>query len=264
LCGNLQLAILANNTKQVNLIRRIGSIGALLMKKKNIPAVNQKIDTIKAIQTDEFWQDVSLKRLEKVRMDLRDLIKFIDTEHQQPVYTGFEDTLGKVTEVDILPTYTSLQSYKERVESFIRKNKDYLVIHKIQNNIQITSEELKLLEKLLFEGDLGTEADYRKEYGELPLGKFIRSMLGLDKSAANQLFSEFIQYGNLLADQITFINNIISFLTKNGTIEKEMLFEPPFTNINDQGITGVFDDAQVGKIVRIIDEVNGNSVNSVG
>ena len=261
---NLQLAIIANNTKQENLIRRIGSIGKLLMKKKNIPSVNQKIDTIKAIQTDEFWQDVSLKRLEKVRMDLRDLIKFIDTEHQQPVYTGFEDTLGKVTDVDILPTYTSLQSYKDRVESFIRKNKDYLVIHKIQNNIQITSEELKLLEKLLFEGDLGTEADYRKEYGELPLGKFIRSLLGLDKSAANQIFSEFIQYGNLSADQITFINNIISFLTKNGKIDKEMLFEPPFTNINDQGITGVFDDAQVGKIVRIIDEVNGNSVNSVG
>jgi type I restriction enzyme, R subunit len=42
-----------------------------------------------------------------------------------------------------------------------------------------------------------------------------------------------------------------------------MLFEPPFTEINDQGITGVFDDVQVGKIVRIIDEVNGNSVNSV-
>jgi len=261
---NLQLAILANNTKQVGLIKRIGSIGALLMKKKNIPAVNQKIETIKAIQTDEFWKDVSLKRLEKVRMDLRDLIKFIDTEHQQPVYTGFEDTLGEVTEVDLLPTYTSMQNYKDRVESFIRKNKDYLVIHKIQNNIQITSEELKLLEKLLFEGDLGTEADYRKEYGELPVGKFIRSLLGLDKSAANQLFSEFIQSGNLSADQITFINNIISFLTKNGMIDKEMLFEPPFTEINDQGITGVFDDAQVGKIVRIIDEVNGNAVKNFG
>jgi len=64
--------------------------------------------------------------------------------------------------------------------------------------------------------------------------------------------------------QITFINNIISFRTRNGTIDKEMLFEPPFTDVNDQGITGVFDHAQVGKIVRIIDELNENAVNNAG
>jgi len=80
---NLQLALLLNSNKQVNLIGRIGTIGRLLMKKKNIPAVNQQIETIKAVQTDEFWQNVSLKRLEKVRTDLRDLIKFIDTENQK-------------------------------------------------------------------------------------------------------------------------------------------------------------------------------------
>ncbi len=257
---NLQLALLFNSNKQNNLIRRIGTVGMLLMKKKNIPAVNQQIQTIKAVQTDEFWQSVSIKRLEEIRLDLRDLVKFIDAEHQMNVYTTFEDELGEADEKEIIPTYTSMQSYKDRVESFIRKNKDYLVIHKIRNNIQVTYEEINLLEKLLFEGNLGTKADYQKEYGDLPLGKFIRSLLGLDKATSNQLFADFIQTGNLSADQITFINNIINFLTKNGTINKEMLFEPPFTNINDQGITGVFDDVQVGKIVKIIDGVNGNAV----
>jgi type I restriction enzyme R subunit len=157
-----------------------------------------------------------------------------------------------------------MRSYRERVESFIRNNKDYLVIHKIRNNIQITHDELNLLENMLFTDGLGTKADYQREYGDMPLGKFIRSILGLDITAANQLFSEFIQSGNLAADQITFINNIISFLTQNGTIDKSMLFEPPFTNINDQGITGVFDDVMVGKIVRIIDEVNGNAERNFG
>lgn len=261
---NLQLALLLKSTKQINLIGKISTVGKLLMKKKNIPAVNQQLATIKAVQTDEFWQNISLTHLEKVRRDLRELIKFIDTDQQQSVYTSFEDTLGEAGEVELIPVYTSLQSYRDRVESYVRKNKDYLVIHKIQNNIPITHYELNLLEKMLFEGDLGTEADYRKEYGELPLGKFIRSLLGLDKAAANQLFSGFIQTGNLSADQITFINNIIGFLTKNGTIDKMMLFEPPFTNINDQGITGVFDEVQVGKIVRIIDEVNENAVRNFG
>ncbi len=263
---NLQLALLLRSNKQVALIGRIGTIGRLLMKKKNIPAVNQQLETIKAVQTDEFWQEISLKRLEKVRIDLRDLIKFIDTAQKKNVYTNFEDVLNEdgVKVIDILPAYTSMKSYRERVESFIRNNKDYLVIHKIQHNIQISHEELNLLEKMLFTDGLGTKADFQREYGDMPLGKFIRSLLGLDITAANQLFSEFIQSGNLSADQITFINNIISFLTQNGTIDKAMLFEPPFTNINDQGINGVFDDVMVGKIVRIIDQVNDNAERNFG
>ncbi len=88
--------------------------------------------------------------MEEVRLDLRDLIKFIDSEHQMNVYTNFEDELGGADEKDLIPTYKNLQSYKDRVESFIRKNADYLVIHKLRNNIQVTYEEVNLLEKMLF------------------------------------------------------------------------------------------------------------------
>jgi len=69
----------------------------------------------------------------------------------------------------------------------------------------------------------------------------------LEVSEINNLFSDFINAGNLKADQITFINNIISYLTRNGLIEKFMLFEKPFTNINDKGLLGVFDENQAKK-----------------
>jgi type I restriction enzyme R subunit len=98
----------------------------------------------------------------------------------------------------------------------------------------------------------------------MPLGKFIRSILGLDITTANELFADLIQNGNLTADQITFINTIITYLTTNGIIDKVMLFEPPFTDINDQGITGIFGDAEVGKIIKIIDNVNSNATYQVG
>tara|TARA_B110000503_G_scaffold133463_1_gene211023 strand:- start:327 stop:455 length:129 start_codon:yes stop_codon:yes gene_type:complete len=40
-----------------------------------------------------------------------------------------------------------------------------------------------------------------------------------------------------------------------------MLYESPFTDLNDQGISGVFDnDADLIKIVRIIDVINENAV----
>ena len=64
---------------------------------------------------------------------------------------------------------------------------------------------------------------------------------------------------------MTFINNIISYLTKNGTIDKNMLFEAPFTNIRDQGLFGVFDDdAQAMNVIKLIDGVNENAGVSSG
>lgn len=94
----------------------------------------------------------------------------------------------------------------------------------------------------------------------ISLGEFIRSIVGLDVAAAQGAFAEFIQAGTLRADQMTFINTIITHLTKNGTIDRKMLFEPPFTNIHDQGLFGVFDDQEVGKVIRLIDQVNSNAL----
>ena len=58
-----------------------------------------------------------------------------------------------------------------------------------------------------------------------------------------------------------FIDTIITYLTKNGTIDKEMLFEPPFTDQSDQGIMGIFTDRCRGahSIIRIIDRINANA-----
>ena len=69
-----------------------------------------------------------------------------------------------------------------------------------------------------------------------------------------------MQVGELRANQMTFINTIISYLSKNGTIDKSMLYEPPFTDQNDQGIDGVFDIEKKEKVVKIIDQINYNAI----
>jgi type I restriction enzyme R subunit len=113
----------------------------------------------------------------------------------------------------------------------------------------------------LFDGKtIGTKQDYVENYGDKPLGQFIRSIVGLDINAAQAVFADFIQTGKLSADQMAFINNIISYLTKNGTIDKKMLFEPPFTNLHDQGLLGVFDDAVAMKVIKVVDGVNQNAL----
>jgi hypothetical protein len=70
----------------------------------------------------------------------------------------------------------------------------------------------------------------------------VRSMVGLNKKAAKKAFAEFLAEAPLHADQISFLNEVVEYLAEKGTIEPKVMFETPFTNIHDQGISGVFGD----------------------
>ena len=159
-------------------------------------------------------------------------------------------------------SYESLQPYKDRVERYIKKNKDHLSIHKLRNNIPITKQELTAIENILFtESVAGTKKQFIQQYGEKPLGSFIRSITGVEQSVLNEAFADFIDTGGLSADQMTFINTIISYLSKNGTINKAMLYDSPFIDINDKGIDGVFDNnIDKIKVLKIIDQINQNAL----
>jgi type I restriction enzyme R subunit len=81
---------------------------------------------------------------------------------------------------------------------------------------------------------------------------FIRSIIGLNRSAALAAFSEFLEKGNLSAKQQKFIEHIINFFESNGTLDPALLYEPPFTHIHSEGLDGVFDDDSSDRIVSIV------------
>ena len=177
------------------------------------------------------------------------------------MYTYLEDSLdnNKVEEYNLMATYTSLQSYKDRVENFIRKNKNHIVIDKLYKNIPITQQELELLENF-FQHEQFKVEEIEKEYQTDSLTLFVRKILGLERTAVEQHFTDFIQAENLNSNQIIFVEKIIDYLNVNGVLDKKMLTQPPFTDYSDSGIFGVFEDtAKIGKIIRLIDEVNENA-----
>jgi type I restriction enzyme, R subunit len=258
-----QLALLGGFKSFERYMVHVSNTADALLKKQNIPAVGAHVDLLTNLQTEVFWKGVNVKRLDEIRQALRDLIKFLDREQQENVYTHFEDEIDQdqIKEHDVIQSHVNLQSYRDRVESYIRKNKDHATIQKIRSNTPINADDLVELENLLFDGEeRGTKADFINEYGAQPLGHFIRSLIGLDKEAAKAAFASFLQAGNLKADQMTFIKQIIQHLTINGTVGMTLLFEPPFTDIHDQGLMGVFDDAEAVRVRKIIDQINQNAL----
>jgi type I restriction enzyme R subunit len=260
---NYQIALISQAHRTDKYMNKIHSIAGALLKQQHIPAVGAQVDLLNELQTEPFWKAVNVNRLENVRLSLRDLMTYLEAEKQEDYQTHFEDTLdhSEIREMDIIPSYSFLKGYKDRVASYVREHKDHLVIQKLKTNKPITHKDIETLEGILFdEENIGTQEDYAENYSDKPLGEFIRGIVGLDIEAAQSAFAEFIHAGNLSADQMRFIDTIIKYLTKNGVIERKMLFESPFTDLHDQGLFGLFDDAEVGKVIRLIDEINENAI----
>lgn len=258
---DLQLSVLNGEKKQLSLIQKVVSTAGKLSKKASIPSVAQKMDLIKEVQHKTFWEEVDISAIERVRVELRDLIKFLDFESAPIYYTSFEDEFeGNAQEHQLVYGFNDLDAYKRKVEQFLKEQSNHLTIRKLRENQPITQAELSALEQMLFDqGSIGTKAEFVKAYGEQPLGKFVRSIVGLDANAAKQAFGEILVSQTLNSQQIRFMDTIINFLSVKGIIEPSMLFEPPFTDINSNGMMGLFDATVSGRIVELIQQINHNA-----
>lgn len=259
---DVQLAILNGEKRQVGLIQQVAQTAAKLSKKASIPSVAKKMDYIRDAQDKTFWEGGDIPAIEKLRIELRDLIKFLDVEEGVTYYTSFTDEFdGRVEEHQLLYGFNDLDAYKRKVEQYLRQNSNHLTIHKLRNNIQITKGELDAFEEMLFnQGEIGTKEEFKKVLGEQPLGKFIRSIVGLETNAAKLAFGELLTGKTLNSQQIRFIDMMINFFSVKGIIEPAMLFEPPFTDIDTSGIMGVFDAEISSKIIELIAKINHTAV----
>ena len=67
------------------------------------------------------------------------------------------------------------------------------------------SEDVRKLEDILW-NEIGTKTDYESEYGNKPLGEFVREIVGLDMNAAKEAFADYLNNTALDDRQIYFIN----------------------------------------------------------
>ncbi len=258
---DIQLCVLNGEKKQAALIQKVVATAGKLSKKASIPAVAKKMDTIKEVQQKIFWEGASIPGIERIRIELRDIIKFLDSENTPIYFTMFEDEFtGSAQEHQLLYNFNDLDAYKRKVEQYLKEKSNNITINKLRNNIPITKDELDSLDRMLFEqGTIGTKAEFTKAYGTQPLGKFVRSIVGLDINAAKLAFAEILNNQILNSQQIRFMDTIINYLNVKGVIDPSMLFEAPFTDINSNGVSGLFDEKVATKIISLIETINHNA-----
>lgn len=256
-----QLALLRSDAIFAKYQERIKGIASSLEKLGNVPMVAAQMNLILELQSDEYWQDISLPMLEEVRRKLRGLIKLIEPVTRKIVYTDFQDEIGEGSGV-VLPDVgngTDKARFMMKVRHFLQEHGNHITLQKLRRNEQLTKQDIEELERIFLEEGVADGAELESIRTEGGLGLFIRSLIGLNREAAKQAFSTFIDGKVLSANQIEFIDLVIDHLTERGLLDPRRLYESPFTDIDDQGVNGLFQLCDVEELMKVINDVKARA-----
>ncbi len=259
----IMLAHIEKSSTFKKLRNNLKSTAELLLTKASVPQVKANVELIKSVIDDGFWDNLDILSLEEVRVVLRELIKFtVEEFSKKKVFTNLSDVVIVENEGDALEEPYTFEDYKLKVNRYIEQNSDNIAIMKLRKNIPLTKVDYEMISKI-FTSELGSEDDYKREFGDTPFGLLIRKVVKLEHSAAMEVFSEFISEQGLNQQQIVFVNKVIEYVSQNGYLENiGELMKPPF----DKPVVFIklFDNDKQRKIVELVSSIKDNAQNVIG
>ena len=224
--------------------------------------VREKKVLIEQVKNLQFWDTVTASGIEEIRNELRALMRLLDPI-EGPIggsrETNVDEDPAKIERKKHIPKLEGLQlaAYRRRVHDVLEQLvDDSPALQKIKRGERLANGDFDELCKLVLAQDPELDLrDLQTHYPDLAdnLDIAIRSIIGLNAEAVTKQFDDFVQRNNLQAKQIRFLTLLKNHLTKYGTVEIERLYEPPFTDIDSNGIEGIFsDESQINDLFQII------------
>jgi type I restriction enzyme R subunit len=226
-----------------------------------IQAVRRKDAVIKEVENAEFWQHISIDRLEHARKELRGIMKYRRSNMEPGVgtqTTGTKDGGVKDFERDVyLSGEAEALQYRRRLKAILDDMLvDNPILQKIYNEEPYQLDELKTLTSTILTSNPGVNLDILNQfYGRTAnqLHETIRELIGMDPQAVEKHFTDFLhKHSTLTAQQVRFMNLLKNHISQHGTISVEKLYEPPFDSVSHEGVDGVFKPEDVDALVTVL------------
>ena len=243
--------------------KQLCDTASLLERKANIPQIKEKLSLLQEIHTDAFWDANDILLFEKIRRELRSLIRFLDEDDggQKSIITKLTDPIIDSQEGVQLDIAYDFEDYRAKVNRYVNEHGNTLAIYKLTHNIPLATGDYQELERVLT-SELGSKEDYKREFGDTPFGLLIRRIAKLDHDTAMEAFSAFINDQSLNQKQIAFVKKIINHIELNGYMENvSELTKPPF----DKPISFIklFDVKTRTALIATINQIRENAVQVV-
>lgn len=254
-----QLAALHRDAAALNAVgNAVRGIADALAHQKTIPVIASQLEFIERVASIDWWADVTVPMLEQMRVRLRELVRLLDPRERPLIYTDFKDTLGPVVDIAVVqdPAGVDRTRFRAKALAFLSAHLDDAVLFKVRHGKQLTSLDIESLEAIMRESGEFTPGELVIATTESDgLGLFVRTLLGLDRSAAQDALADFIAGQSFTANQLAFLDLLVSQLTMRGVVDPGLLFEDPFTGLAPTGPQALFTEAQVADLIVVLRRV---------
>ncbi len=224
----------------------------LLNFKSHISEVSEHKETLDYVVTDEFLNDSDVTKVDSIRNELRELMRFIDPKEFEPIVTDFKDQIAQFTDADeeFVDFHISIEDFKtleEKVLFYIQNNLNEPLVKEVQNLIKPTNNAIQK-----FKSEVIKIAKSADEYNELfkedyDLVVFIRKNLELNPDSVN-LFIKKENESGFNDMQLAYIKELLLFISQNGDFKREYLLR------EELGFGELFNSIEINKLLNDIEE----------
>ena len=223
----------------------------LLNFKAHIGEVAANKDTLEYMVTDAFINDTSVTDMDKIRINIRDLIRFIERQEFEPLVSDFDDEIvsredAEDDDVDFTITVDDFKTLEEKLIFYIRNNQEEDVIKQIQNLVKPTIDSIvKFKDKAL------KMAKSQEEYEGLfksssDIVPFIRRNIEFNPEAVSNFMQK--QQDNGLNDmQIKYVEELLLYISQNGSFNRTDLLK------EELNFGNLFDNIKINKLLEEIE-----------
>jgi len=199
----------------------------LLNAKKDNDEVKKSINTLNYIVSDEFIQDSSVSKVDECRLEVRDLMRYIERDIVIPIISDFDDKIvgsGFAIEddVNLEVSVDDFKTLEEKTIFYIQSNPSDLLVHQIQNLIKPTEKAIRTCESEIIKFVKEVD-DYTRVFeDDEALVRFVRQNIEFNPDAINE-FLDKQKVKGFNEMQLAYAKGLIEFISQNGYFSRQFI-----------------------------------------
>lgn len=225
----------------------------LLNFKGHITEVSQHKEALQYAASNDFLNKSNVTKVDKIREEIRELIRFIDPSAFKPIVTDFKDEIesrkdADEAEVDLHITIDDFKTLPEKVLFFIQTNPSNVLVHEVQSLIKPSKESVSEFKaevvKIAKTADEYNE--YFKEDGDLVV--FVRKNVELNPKGVSSFLAS-LESDGFNDEQVDYAKELLTFASQNGSFNRQDLLREELS-FGDR-----FNNIEIGKLLERFDEI---------
>ena len=224
----------------------------LMTYKAEVSAVQEHMATLQYVASDSFMNNSNVTKVDEVRLELRELMRYIDKKDLDPIISDFDDAIASFEdadeeEVDFRITIDDFKTLEEKVLFYIQENSNEGLVQEVQHLIKPTESSIAKFKNKVIE-IAKTAEEYNELFNEdINLVIFVRRNIELNPLSV-EAFIEKERAKGFNEGQIAYIKELLLFISQNGKFERTDLLR------EELNFNGIFNSTQILQLINDIEE----------